>query len=127
MTVLKNAKNIQDEINNRIKSKIEKDLHLEDEGLQLLTDPDTPLNICGSLVAPSFDLIGRTRESVSKDVKDHKKDYEDLEKILRDKGKIDEGFTLIDVIDATGKLFPHISLIKLVRFKRSDEIIPNYA
>jgi len=120
MTIVKNDNKIREDINNEIKNKVEKYLGIK--GLQF-KDPGTSLNVYGSLVAPSFDLIGRTRESISKNVKNYKKDYEDLGKVLKDKGKIDEGFTLIDTINAACKLFPYISLIKLIRFKRGDEII----
>jgi len=116
MAIVKNDNKIQKDIKNEIVK------CLDIEGLQL-KDPDTSLGIYGSLVAPSFDLIGRMRESISKNVKSCKKDYEDLDKVLKDKGKIDEGFTLIDVINAACKLFPYLSLIKLIRFKRGDEII----
>jgi len=120
MTVIKNGKDIQEDIKDELKNKIEK--HLGISGLQF-KDLNTSFILCGSLVAPSFDLINRTKESVSKSIKNYKKDYESLEKALKDKEKIDEGFTLIDVVDATCKLFPYISLVKFIRFKRSDEII----
>jgi len=120
MAVLKNNKYIQEDIMKELKNKIEKYLGIK--GLQF-RDSNTSFILCGSLVAPSFDLIGRSKEFTSKDVKNYKKDYESLKKTLKDKGKIDEGFTLIDVVDAACKLFPHISLVKFIRFKRSDEII----
>lgn len=120
MTVLKNNKHIQEDIIKELKNEVEK--YLDIKGLQF-KDPNTSLILCGSLVAPSFDLIARGKEFTSKDVKNYKEDYELLKKALKDKGKIDEGFTLIDVVDAAHKLFPYISLVKFIRFKRSDETI----
>lgn len=63
MTIVKNNNKIQKDINNEIKNKVEK--YLDIKGLQF-KDPGTSLNVYGSLIAPSFDLIGRTRESISK-------------------------------------------------------------
>lgn len=120
MTVLKNNRHIQEDIMKELKSKIEE--HLGIKGLQF-KDSNTSFILCGSLVAPSFDLIARSKEFTSKDVKNYKKDYELLKKTLKHKGKIDEGFTLIDAVDAACKLFSHISLVKFIRFKRSDETI----
>jgi len=119
MTVVKNNFELQNDIVGQIKKRIEKDCGKK---IELGDDPNVRFaGIYGSLVAPSFDLISRMREPVSRDIKkNYKQDWEILEKKLKDKGKKAEGFTLIDAVHA---LFPDVTLIKLIRFKRGDEVI----
>ncbi len=120
MTIIKNDREIQKMIIEQIKIKVKDYLNIKD---LKFSDYDSSINIFGSLVAPSFDLIGRTIGAINKNINKYKKDYNDLEKVLKEKGKINEGFTLLDVINAACKLFSNITLIKLIRFKRGDEII----
>ncbi|MBW2059350.1 MAG: hypothetical protein JRJ26_17820 [Deltaproteobacteria bacterium] len=114
MTSIRMNSHIQEEMINDIRTRIEGEFRIDN--LQL---KDGLVAICGALVAPSFDLIGRTRETI----KNYGKDWEILEKNLRKAGTFDNGFTLFDAVHATHKLFSQVCLIKLIRFRRGDEVI----
>jgi len=117
LTIIKNDEEIRDDIRSEILKKSKEKLNVDK-----LEFRDAELNICGGLVAPSFDLFYRSKESVNKNIREkYKYDWQELDKNLKEKDK--EGFTLIDAVYAATKLFSSISLIKLIRFKRSDEII----
>lgn len=108
MTAIKNNAKVRDdlagEIKNRVKVELSKKIEFEHE------DNDG-LEVYGSLIAPSFDLLSRTKEPI-----------DDLKENLENMGKVAEGFTLVDAVDAARELFP-VSLIKMIRFKRGDEEI----
>ncbi len=121
MAVVKEDEKIREKIIGEVINKVKERLGLSRLKLK---DSDKYLSVFGSLVAPSFGFIERTTESIGVGVTKYKV-YIDLNKVLIDKGKIEEGFTLIDVVDAAGKLDSpyYISLVKLIRFKRGDETI----
>ena len=115
MTVVKNSSDIQKSIKTLVKRNIEGKVNKKDLDIII----DDPIAICGALIAPSFDLVGRTIESV----KIYGKDWEAFEENLKKSSKYEEGFTLFDTVEGTRKLFSQICLIKLIRFRRGDEII----
>jgi|GEM_PF-2441199 len=119
MTVVKNNPNIQSNIEQEMLRKL-----CDSCGLQNIqfTDQNSGLQICGCIVAPSFDLLTRTRNNIveGKQLQD---DWRKLKNALANQGVINGGFTLLDAVDAATHVFPLVSLIKLIRFKRGDETI----
>jgi len=115
ITVINNENDIKNKIKEIIKSKMKDDLGINNLEVDESSEPFT---VHGSLIAPSFDLIGRTKKSLTENVIRYEDDYKKLERDLTETHKSNLGFTLADLADATD-----IALIKLIRFKRSDEII----
>ena len=94
---------------------------LDVKGIELLGDIKE-LGICGALVAPSFDLLSRTTKLPTQGVETYREDYRSLEDNLDSQDRLAGGFTLCDAIYSC-EMFKAINLIKVMRFKRSDEII----
>lgn len=113
-----NKNNIQENIKNELKKAIKKNRHRDIE----FKDSNGTFSICGSLVAPSFDLFTRTH---FKDIitKGSNPDFQALGQGLIKTGIKNEGFTLLDIMYTAQKLFGKIKLQQLLRFRRSDEII----
>lgn len=112
LSSINNSQQIQDHIRETVLQKI-REKQLDASQLE-----EAPLNLYGSLVAPSFDLIGENTE-----FKPYiGKEWGEFEQNLKRGGKLDKGFTLYDAVNTTYSIFP-ICLKKLVRFTRKDEEI----
>jgi len=116
LTVLKHSTSTLQEVVRNLKLSLERSLGVEPLYLESTIDVS---NLYGIICAPAFDLIGRTTRSVSEGVRHHREDYESLEKALKGQGKFKEGFSFFDAVE----VMPQISLVKLIRFRRGDEII----
>jgi len=115
MTTIKNSQNIQRDIKSEIIAAIKKK-----SGVDELHCEDAPLTICGAVIAPSFDLI----ERVTRNIGVYDNEWKLLEQVLKQAGKLGEGFTLLDaVVHSRTVGFSKVTLIQLIRFKRGDEVV----
>ena len=119
LVVMKNSEEARKELKRVLEEKLEE--YLDVKSIDPLGDTNE-LGICGALVAPSFDLVSRTTKLPTKDVEIYREDYMSLEDNLRSQDRLAGGFTLCDAIHSC-EMFKTINLMKVIRFKRSDEII----